>query len=818
MGFLGNAFGANVNTGNYQNVVNPANMSSGDIQAQQQQFANALQGQMNGTGPSAAAQMLQNQSSQNAAATNAQAAGSRGINAGLAQRNALEANTTANQNAGQTAALARTQEQLGATQMLGGQLNTMQDQYQRGQLGSAQLNTAINQGNASNNAAISGGVLSGISSAITPPSMSRGGMVRKMATGGPVLPLGGVSDAAGNGAAALAKGFGDLGTAAHQAASPWSSKPAQNDSAINSAMSSSGGGGAGIGGDATLGSGIDSATSTVGVDGAAAGGGAGDMLGMAAMLASRGAMVPGKAKVPGDSKKNDTVPAILSPGEIVIPRSHASDPEKAKKFVEQEIAKRKLGPAHPHLVKMMEVHKQLGHAIKMMSGGGDPSDDDVPAMQPMGMMDSAGQTPGAGVSETTPDQSAAQSVPQMTAGMEQAATPQQAVQTQAAGAIAGIPQTPMSKELMDVQRREMGAAQASAAAAASGQNTIAKVYADQAKDFQTQTAEYQKNRGALDKEHNDLVTAYQNKKIDPHRVLGSTGAKIQAAISLMLGGLGQGLSHSNHNMAMDSINKAIDDDIESQKTDLNKGANLLSLNQQKFHNLDQSEAVTRMQKMAAAQALIGSAAAKSGSEQAMAAGQMAAGQIQERMIPLKNDIAYRQTLASLGGGSGGGGNPEMLHKEDRERAVTVPGPNGQSRTVLAPTSKDADTFKTGEIEHQNLFDQIQTARDFMKNKGWSPGAGPFDTADSSEAANIRSGIMLSLNKLHGLNRLNDNEFNEFSKMVPNPGQFNTAAAQAKLDYLSKRLQNSRNSSYKNLLDNYNPGQIQESAPRMKRAS
>lgn len=48
--------------------------------------------------------------------------------------------------------------------------------------------------------------------------------------------------------------------------------------------------------------------------------------------AAHGSIVPGKAKVDGDSFKNDTVPALLSPGEIVIPRSAAKDPDKAAAF------------------------------------------------------------------------------------------------------------------------------------------------------------------------------------------------------------------------------------------------------------------------------------------------------------------------------------------------------------------------------------------------------------------------------------------------------------------------------------------------------
>lgn len=48
-----------------------------------------------------------------------------------------------------------------------------------------------------------------------------------------------------------------------------------------------------------------------------------------------GKRVPGKAKVPGDSLKNDVVPAKLEPGGVVIPRSKAKpgDEDRAAKFV-----------------------------------------------------------------------------------------------------------------------------------------------------------------------------------------------------------------------------------------------------------------------------------------------------------------------------------------------------------------------------------------------------------------------------------------------------------------------------------------------------
>jgi len=64
-------------------------------------------------------------------------------------------------------------------------------------------------------------------------------------------------------------------------------------------------------------------------------GGAADGLNAGMMFtASEGAVIPGKAPVAGDSKANDKVPTMLSPGEIVVPRSVASmAPEEITKFV-----------------------------------------------------------------------------------------------------------------------------------------------------------------------------------------------------------------------------------------------------------------------------------------------------------------------------------------------------------------------------------------------------------------------------------------------------------------------------------------------------
>lgn len=60
-------------------------------------------------------------------------------------------------------------------------------------------------------------------------------------------------------------------------------------------------------------------------------------------LAHGGMAVPGRAEVAGDSPKNDKVPAMLSPGEVVLPRSVMEQPnaaEHARRFVEALMLKK----------------------------------------------------------------------------------------------------------------------------------------------------------------------------------------------------------------------------------------------------------------------------------------------------------------------------------------------------------------------------------------------------------------------------------------------------------------------------------------------
>lgn len=78
-----------------------------------------------------------------------------------------------------------------------------------------------------------------------------------------------------------------------------------------------------------------------------------------------GGSVPGMARVPGDSPKNDTVPARLSPGEVVIPRTIAHSPDMAANFIRH---------LHRQMTPKSSVHpediKSVLHALTSIRDGG----------------------------------------------------------------------------------------------------------------------------------------------------------------------------------------------------------------------------------------------------------------------------------------------------------------------------------------------------------------------------------------------------------------------------------------------------------------
>lgn len=339
------------------------------IYAQQQALGQQLQAQAAGQGPNPAQIQFGQNTANNIANAQGLISSQRGINPALATRMGANAAAGANQQAAGQSALLQAQQQIAAQQQLAG----LYGQQQQGNIAQQGLYTGVNQGAAQTNAAVAnanqqqagnlvGGILGGASlgvmnfgksgaGAAAAPSAAaaaHGGEIQSFDEGGQVNsnslsgffqnnfsqmgnqnnnssylnqgfgPLGAM-----NGGQNFNKAFNQAGAAAgeglYNAFNPINTDQLQNN--INTISPNSPIGQQGNG------SQIDTGM------GKANGG---------AINFKPGGRVPGQASVPGDSLKNDTVPAMVSPGEIVIPRSVAQSDDavnKSAKFVAAVLAR-----------------------------------------------------------------------------------------------------------------------------------------------------------------------------------------------------------------------------------------------------------------------------------------------------------------------------------------------------------------------------------------------------------------------------------------------------------------------------------------------
>lgn len=350
-----------------------------NLYGQQQGLADALLAQSRGEGPNPAQQQFMQNVNQNIRQQAGALASQRGINPALAGRMAAQMGAEANQNAAGQAALLQAQQQLAAQQQLGqnyGQMgqnllgqgstfNTAGNLYGgAGALANSMAGTGVGyygqnvQGQGAQNNAITTGTLgtNQINAGVAAGNADRFMQGQKMLSdqaisrssnnsamnrgllGGAMQGIGGLATQAGLGTA-----FGKL------------FKGGSGDTTDNT------GDAAGNAGDAAGNAG-DAASEASNIIPEYHGGQIPDKkaLSLADALMQQGGKVPGKAKVKGDNPKNDTVPTVLSPNEIVLPRSVAmSDdaPQKAAEFVARLKGKKGVGPKG--YGKILEKHRQL---------------------------------------------------------------------------------------------------------------------------------------------------------------------------------------------------------------------------------------------------------------------------------------------------------------------------------------------------------------------------------------------------------------------------------------------------------------------------
>lgn len=156
-----------------------------------------------------------------------------------------------------------------------------------------------------------------------------------------------------------------------------------------------------------------------------------------------------------------------------------------------------------------------------------------------------------------------------------------------------------------------------------------------------------------------------NSKVDPGRFWATrtTGQKIGSGIAIILSGIGQGLA-GGPNMALQVIDKIIDQDIDAQKANISKNQGLLSFHMQRTQNLEDSIKLSKADLYDGFAAQLQKASAQFAGQKSAAEALIAAGQYRSRAemerLNATNSILDREIKIAALQNKGDGGKPELF--------------------------------------------------------------------------------------------------------------------------------------------------------------
>ncbi len=325
--------------------------------------------------------------------------------------------------------------------------------------------------------------------------------------------------------------------------------------------------------------------------------------------------------------------------------------------------------------------------------------------------------------------------------------------------------------------------------------------------------QYQDSLKKVEEEQAVFQKQLQDGKIDPRRFFHNqnTGQRVGTAIAMILGGIGAGLTHGP-NLAMQMIDKAVDQDIEAQKADIGKTQNLLSMNMQKYHNLQAAEAATRLHYNTVLGMQLQAAQSKATNGIAQGALQMKLGELKH------NDALYRQQLAlqgvkaqQLGATNGEGGIPVgqeppimMMDPKYAERRVVVNG-----KAYQANDKEEAEKLRRTESIAGPVKDSIGEL-----SKLASDPTTKFAGFPSNHRAHAIIGqLAVQLPQLSGLTRINEVEIKHLLDSISDPTRLDQAMGNVKNMETIKTLESDIESKRENALMGYKGmGSVKSWAP------
>lgn len=357
-------------------------------------------------------------------------------------------------------------------------------------------------------------------------------------------------------------------------------------------------------------------------------------------------------------------------------------------------------------------------------------------------------------------------------------------QQQAPGMQLGGP-SEYTKAFDQMQQGTLMQAQASAEAA----KQQAQVYDQQMIELQKNEVARKAQADAVMADINKIQNDVMTQKIDPTRVWSnmSTGNRVLAGISIFLGGVAGGMQ-GTENRALGIIQDAVNKDIDSQKADIGKKQNMLSLNMAKYNNINDAAAATKAQLLSITQAQINQSAAKMGSKQALAAAQVANAQIDLQKAQLIGSIASSQAAAQKMAA------PEGLSLQDAQtlpeniRERIVPLPSGKFTVVI--NKDDVKPIKDAYQAYAEAKPLLNRVKQFMKD-----GASFTGTKRAALEQSLKSQMMLLVKNTEKLGQITETDMDLINSLIPQPGSYFQENNQQKLDQLNIKLDDMLNGAY-----------------------
>lgn len=321
----------------------------------------------------------------------------------------------------------------------------------------------------------------------------------------------------------------------------------------------------------------------------------------------------------------------------------------------------------------------------------------------------------------------------------------------------------------------------------------------------------------------DREAAMKDEKIDPHKAWATagTGGQALAVVSLLLGGIGQGILKLGSNPAGDVMDKIIERDIASQKDNIGLKSSLYSEHLRQLGDAEAAEMATKNDLYSNYKVMLEKIAAQSRDPQAKiaAATKINAIDLEQKKLILQE--ADQRTI--FGGPTGGAPAMPRLTPAMQEHAVRANGqvvgfvadPKDRKEVQEKVTGLDSIQKEMGKLAEMFPEEVKEGSKKYQvpSLNVKIPMFGHLTAEKAAEAHRAMRTTALKLRNAFEGARLNPSMIENFTDLLgEGPNAVNVRKAWHELQGITQTISDDKNGVLQNSLTYYTPSEKKEVAP------